>query len=219
MTYPMIKDPYEKIAKFYDTFIEPSAAVLRKIVLKMYPPKEGMLVLEVGCGTGTNLKFYQQAGCEAHGIDLSPAMVKVARKKLGEQADIRLGDASRMPYTDGCFDLVIVMLTLHEMHSSIRPLIIDEMVRVMKQDGRLVFVDYHPGPIRFPKGWLYKMIILFFEIVAGREHFRNYKDFLAGKGLLPLIKINNLYIEKEKVVSGGNLVFFLARAMNASLSD
>jgi len=193
----MNKDPYKKISKFYDTFIEPSVAVLRKIMFKMYIPKEGMRVLEVGCGTGTNLKLYQQARCEVYGIDLSPSMVKVASNKLGEQADIKLGDASQMPYSDGYFDLVIAMLTLHEMPNSIRPPVMDEMARVMKQDGRLLLVDFHPGPIRFPKGWLYKINILFFERIAGREHFRNYRDFLAGKGLPPLIETNNLYVEKK----------------------
>ncbi|MBC8440144.1 MAG: class I SAM-dependent methyltransferase [Deltaproteobacteria bacterium] len=92
-------------------------------MFKMYIPKEGMRVFEVGCGTGTNLKLYQQAGCEVYGIDLSPSMVKAASKKLGEQADIKLGDASQMPYSDGYFDLVIAMLTLHEMPNSIRPLV------------------------------------------------------------------------------------------------
>ena len=81
-----IKDPYKKISKVYDKFIEPPTVVLRKIMLKMFPPKEGMRVLEIGCGTGTNLKLYQKAGCEVYGIDLSPSMLKVASNKLGEQA-------------------------------------------------------------------------------------------------------------------------------------
>ncbi len=207
----MIRDPYNKLAKYYDSFIEPFNTILRKILLKMYLPKEGMHVLEVGCGTGTNLILYQQAGCEVSGIDLSPSMVKVACKKLGDQADIQLGDASQMSYSDGIFDIVIAMLTLHEMPGHIRLPVIAEMVRVMKQDGLILLVDFHPGPIRFPKGWLYKIIILFFEITAGREHFRNYRDFIAGNGLIPLIEKNNLSIEKEKIVSGGNLVLYSAK--------
>ena len=204
----MNRDPYKKLAKFYDSFIEPFNTILRKIVLKMYLPKEGMRVLEVGCGTGTNLKLYQQAGCKVFGIDLSPSMVKVASEKLGEQADIKLGDASQMPYSDGSFDLVIAMLILHEMSGQIRLPVIAEMVRVLKQDGHLLLIDFHPGPILFPKGWLYKSIILFFEITAGREHFRNYRDFIAKNGLLPLIGTNNLSVEKEKIVSGGNLALY-----------
>lgn len=208
----MIKDPYKNLAKLYDTFIEPSVGVLRKIMFKMYLPKEGLRVLEIGCGTGSNLRLYQKSGCEVNGIDLSPSMVKVATKKLGEQANIKLGDASQMPYPDNHFDLVIAMLTLHEVPNSIRAPIINEMRRVMKPDGRLLIVDFHPGPIRFPKGWLYKIIILFFERIAGREHYRNYRDFLANKGLSPLLRTNNLSIEKKKIVSAGNLALFLVKS-------
>ncbi|MCP3939883.1 MAG: class I SAM-dependent methyltransferase [Desulfobacteraceae bacterium] len=204
----MSKDPYQNLAKLYDAFVEPSVAAIRKMMLKMYLPQKGMRVLEVGCGTGTNLKLYQQAGCEVYGIDLSASMLKVATRKLGEQAQIKLGDASQMPYLDNYFDLVITMLTLHEMPNSIRSPIMNEMSRVVKQDGRLLFVDFHPGPLRFPKGWLYKINILFFERVAGREHFRNYRDFLESKGLPPLIEKNNLFVEKKKIVSGGNLALF-----------
>ncbi len=47
--------------------------------MKVYPPKEGMLVLDVGCGTGTNLSLYHEAGCSVFGIDSSPAMLAEAK--------------------------------------------------------------------------------------------------------------------------------------------
>lgn len=205
----MGKDPYKKIAKTYDRYVEPSIAVIRQIGMKMYPPREGIHVLDVGCGTGTNLMLYHEAGCNVFGIDLSPTMVEVAQKKLGNRAEIRLGDASKMPYSDDSFDLVTGFLTLHEMPSQIRPAVISEMVRVMKHGGRILLIDYHLGPIRFPKGWMYKAIILFFEIMAGREHFRNYRDFLSRNCLPNLISKKNLRVSNEKIVSGGNIALFL----------
>lgn len=205
----MGKDPYKKIAKTYDRYVEPSIAVIRQIGMKMYPPREGIHVLDVGCGTGTNLMLYHEAGCNVFGIDLSPTMVEVAQKKLGNRAEIRLGDASKMPYSDDSFDLVTGFLTLHEMPSQIRPAVISEMVRVMKHGGRILLIDYHLGPIRFPKGWMYKAIILFFEIMAGREHFRNYRDFLSRNCLPNLISTKNLRVSNEKIVSGGNIALFL----------
>jgi len=201
----MHNDPYKNVAKFYDSFVEPSVAILRKMMLEMCLPQRGMRILEVGCGTGSNLKLYQEAECEIYGIDISPSMVKIARRKLGEQAHVKLGDASRMTYIDNQFDLVISMLTLHEICGASRSHVINEMLRVVKQDGCLLLIDYHTGPLRFPKGWLYKINILFFERIAGREHFKNYKDFIKSDGLQSLIKINNLTIEKKKILGGGNL--------------
>lgn len=208
----MAKDPYKKAAKIYDRYVEPSIAVIRQIGMKMYPPQEGMHVLDVGCGTGTNLMLYHEAGCKVFGIDLSPAMVEVAQKKLGDRAEIRQGEASKMAYPDGLFDLVIGFLTLHEMPSQIRPAVISEMARVMKPDGRILLIDHHPGPFRFPKGWIYRAIILFFEIMAGREHFMNHRDFLSRKGLPNLISTQNLRVVSKKIVSGGNIALFLVNS-------
>lgn len=205
----MVNDPYRLYAKKYDTFVEPFNTALRQVGMKMFPPKEGMSVLDVGCGTGTTLGYYHDAGCKIYGIDLSPSMLEVARKKLGECADLRLGDASQMPYPNGIFDLVVAMFTLHEMPHKIRLLVMGEIARILKQEGRILLIDYQPGPSRFPKGWLYKAIILFLEITAGREHFKNYRDFSARKGLPNLITSQKLIIEKKKIVGGGNIALFL----------
>jgi ubiquinone/menaquinone biosynthesis C-methylase UbiE len=170
-----------------------------------------MKVLEVGCGTGTNLRLCDSAGCDVFGIDLSPAMLEVARRKLGERADLRLADAAHMPYADDSFDLVTAFLTLHEMPAATRMAVMAEMVRVVHQEGRLLLIDYRSGPIRFPKGWLFKALIVCMELAAGPEHFRNYRDFLAREGLPGLIAAHGLSVETEKVVSAGNMLAYVAR--------
>jgi len=205
------KDPYQKLAKVYDRFVEPVNSTLRMIMLKMLKPKQGLNILEVGCGTGTNLHLFQQGGCKVSGIDLSPAMLQQAHVKLGKDTDLRLADASKMPWADASFDVVLAMLTLHEMPGNIRWPVLQEMMRVVKPGGRLQIVDFHPGPLLFPKGWLWKTTILFFEIAAGREHFRNYRHFIAHKGLPPLLKSDQLLIEKEKIIGGGNIALYLVQ--------
>jgi ubiquinone/menaquinone biosynthesis C-methylase UbiE len=207
----MAKDPYQKFAAHYDRFVGPLTNTLRHIGMKMVSPKPGTKVLEVGCGTGKNLMLYRQAGCSVYGIDLSPSMLEVARTQLGEGADLQLGNASNMPYQDNFFDLVIAMFILHEMPSEIRPPVMREMIRVTKQEGRVLIIDFHPDPIRFPKGWLYKAVILFIERVAGREHFSNYRNFLSQKGLLRFIETQKLIVDRQQIVSAGNIAFFLLR--------
>ncbi len=63
-------DPYKRVSKLYDTLFEPLNKGLRAIGMKMFSPKEGMVVLDVGCGTGIHLERYQKAGCQVFGIDL-----------------------------------------------------------------------------------------------------------------------------------------------------
>ncbi len=207
----MDKDPYGKSASRYDKLIEPLNAGLRVIGLKIWPPEPGMSVLDVGCGTGSHLKLYQEAGCQVFGIDISPSMLEMARRKIGGDANLQRGDGSRMPYRNGIFDLIILSMAIHEVSSETRSAILNESRRVLKNDGRILVIDYHPGPIQFPKGWQHKVLVTFIEFVAGLEHFRNYRNFLGRGGFPSLANEHKLYVEKEKIVSGGNLGVFLAR--------
>ena len=168
-----------------------------------------MKVLDVGCGTGTTLQLYQRAGCIVSGIDSSPAMLKIAREKLDTQADLLLGDASKMQYPDDTFDLAMGMLTLHEMPEMVRARVLMEMMRVINEEGRLLIVDFDPGAIHFPEGWIYKAVIFFFEIAAGYEHFKNFRNFISCNGIPALIESHSLTLEKDKIVGGGNLGLYV----------
>ena len=197
----MSGDPYAKSARWYDSFVEPFARKLRMIGMKMFPVQEGMSVLDVGCGTGTHLGIYKKAGCEVFGIDSSSAMLDIAQAKLGERAELCLGDASQMPFPDESFDLILVIFVLHEMPAPIRSLVISEIKRVMRKSGRLLIMDYHPGSTRFPKGWFYKIVSIVFEILAGGEHYKNYREFMANRGLPPLIVENRFLVDKKRIIS------------------
>lgn len=207
----MNKDPYRKIAGLYDKYVEPASRSLRKVGLRLAPAGKGMRILEVGCGTGTNLELYQRHGCEIYGIDLSPSMIAQAKNKLGPDVVLHLGDARNMPFEDNYFDLVIAMLTLHEMPQEMRNPVVNEMRRVVADNGRIMIIDYHPGPLNFPGGWINRMVILFFEIAAGREHFRNFRNFISRKGLQAVLSGGNLEIQKEKILGGGTLTVVLAK--------
>ncbi len=207
----MTHDPYRRLAKVYDACTEPFNAGLRHMGLKLAMPRPDQRVLEVGCGTGTNLLHYQQAGSEVFGIDLSPRMLAQAHRKLGSRARLHRGDAARLPYPDAVFDLAVAMLTLHEMPRSKRSVVMEEMARVVKAEGQLLLVDFHPGPLQFPRGYGIKPFILMIERLAGREHFRNYCDFITRGGLPPLLDAAGLQIDRQRIVSGGNLVLLRVR--------
>lgn len=199
----MKPDAYRFHASVYDRLYEPAAKKLRNMGLAMFPPQEGLSILDVGCGTGTQLALYQKAGCKLCGVDLSPAMLAVARHKLGENADLHLEDASRMTFADGTFDLVMTILTLHEMPPQLRSAVLQECKRVVKPDGRVMLMDYHFGPHPFPLGWVWKLMVTLMEISAGREHYAHYRDFIARRGLEALITEQHFTVENCFITESG----------------
>lgn len=205
----MNTDPYRRVANIYDRLFEPMNSGLRSLGMKIYPPHVGMRILDVGCGTGIHLSKYQRAGCEVYGIDPSNSMLEIARQRLGADADLYQGSATDMPYEAGYFDLVISMLALHEMKPTIIEEVLREMKRVVKQDGRILLIDFNPGMKHSFQGWFTKLVILTSEILAGREHFKNHRIFLGAKGLPALIAKHHLVINQQIVVGGGNMALFL----------
>jgi len=208
----MTEDPYRRVANIYDRLFESLTSGLRLIGVRMFLPKKGMKVLDVGCGTGIHLDMYRRFNCKLYGIDTSPSMLDVARSRLGDNAELHLGDATQMPYEKDTFDLILCMLALHEMDQLTRILVLSEIRRVLKTDGHILLVDYHARHVRPVKGWLTKLIIVLAEIAAGRRHFRNYRHFISIGGLPRLIEEGQLVQTKNKIVADGNIALYLVRA-------
>jgi ubiquinone/menaquinone biosynthesis C-methylase UbiE len=175
----------------------------------MFTPKPGMTILDVGCGTGAQLELYRRYDCKLFGTDSSASMLAVAKSRLADAAELQLGNAVELPYATGKFDLVISMLSLHEMEPQVRIGAVKEMKRVLKDIGRLLLIDHHPGPIQPVGGWITKAIVLIAEAAAGREHLRNYRQFMSIKGLPALAEMCSLGTVKSKVVGGGALGLLL----------
>jgi len=204
-----MKDPYRNIAGIYDRLFENMNRGLRLAGIRMFRPSKGMNILDVGCGTGSHLELYQRYECDLYGIDLSPSMLKVARARLGDSIQLDLGDATNMPYEDHKFDLIISMLSLHEMAQQTRSGVLYEMKRVLKDDGRILLIDFHPGPYQPLQGWISKLVIFFSELAAGREHFKNYRQFMATKGLATLATLHGLEVKKQNILAGGTFAIYL----------
>jgi ubiquinone/menaquinone biosynthesis C-methylase UbiE len=204
----MTADAYRRIARVYDTVIEPVLKSARYLALELWPPLPGQSVLDIGCGTGAQLDLYRRAGCRITGVDPSPAMVALARQKLGAQARVDLGDASRLPYPRRCFDLILMSMVLHEMSAEMRSAVIAEAKRVVRANGGIIVLEYHPGPLHFPRGWLAKPLILLAERLAGAQHFHHYGEFLAAGGMPRLALRNDLAVKACRIIKGGNFGIF-----------
>ncbi len=204
-------DAYRRMAGMYDQVVEPAAAALRRKGMEILPPREDISILDVGCGTGTQLALYRRPGCRLAGVDLSPSMVERAKAKLGDAAEIRCEDATRMTFESGSFDVVMLVTVLHELPPALWRPLLDECVRVTRTDGSILVLDYHTGPYPFPRGWVWKSVITFMELLAGRDHFANYRTFMRSGGLDGLISATGLSIANRYIPESRTAAAYLLR--------
>jgi ubiquinone/menaquinone biosynthesis C-methylase UbiE len=116
--------------------------------------KEGMRILEVGCGSGAFTTFAARASGikgEVYALDIQPKMLVQLKKKLSrpENRDIKNiklieGDVHKLPFDNNSFDVVYTVTVLQELPDRIRAL--KEIKRVLKPGGILAVTEFLPDP-------------------------------------------------------------------------
>jgi len=104
---------------------------------------EGLHVLEIGLGLGSDHERFACAGAKLHGLDLTPHSVDVTRRRLEMQglvSELRVGDAEALPYADGSFDIVYSWGVIH--HSPNTAQAAREILRVLKPGGSFRVMVY-----------------------------------------------------------------------------
>jgi ubiquinone/menaquinone biosynthesis C-methylase UbiE len=105
-------------------------------------------VLEVGIGSGLNLPFYTDRVQKVYGLDPSPELQQMARRRAAglpfEVQLIRQAAERPIPLRTGTIDTVVLTWTLCSLDDP--GLALDEIQRVMKTDGRLVFIEHGSAP-------------------------------------------------------------------------
>ncbi|MFD1151578.1 class I SAM-dependent methyltransferase [Saccharothrix hoggarensis] len=137
----------------YDTFGEAYAAETENSLLNAYYTRPAILdlagdvagrkVLDAGCGSGPLFADLRERGAVVAGFDASTTMVELSRRRLGDDADLRVADlGGPLPYPDGEFDDVVASLVLHYLEDWTAPLA--ELRRVLRPGGRLIVAVNHP---------------------------------------------------------------------------
>jgi protein-L-isoaspartate(D-aspartate) O-methyltransferase len=107
-----------------------------------YGLKPGDRVLDVGCGKGFLLYEFTQAvpGVEVAGLDISSYALQHAHEPV--KPFLRQGEASRLPYPDHSFDLVVSLNTLHNLQLPELELALGEIGRVGKGPAYILMDGY-----------------------------------------------------------------------------
>jgi len=190
----IIRKRYDRTARFYDCMDFMIREETRKRVIEMAHGR----VLEVGVGTGKNLRFYP-AGCEVTGIDFSPGMLRRAEQRAREISNITLMemDVQDLKFPDNSFDTIVATCVFCSVPDPVRGL--EELRRVCKPDGQLLFLEH----IRSTRRLLGLMMDLFNPLtvrIIGSNINRRTLDNMKAAGL-HLKAVDTISMEILKLVA------------------
>jgi len=104
--------------------------------------KEGERVLDIGCGAGRHSFEAYKYNCRVYALDVGEEnlaktgyILRLMEEQSGAEWTLLRADALRLPFRDSCFDKVICSEVLEHLYQDEQA--IGEMVRVLKDDGKL----------------------------------------------------------------------------------
>jgi SAM-dependent methyltransferase len=181
---------------FYDTLIAPNQDKLFEQIKNIIHPQSN--ILDVGCGTG-RLAFTLADTCKSvHGIDLSKRNIDRANKTLLQHPDKKIffQHSNLSEIIDNIdndtthYDYAILTYVIHEVNEEDRVNLLNEAAHVA---DKLIIGDYLvPRPAGLG-GYFSEAI----EFIAGSEHYRNYKSYMANGGIHHLANKAGLEVVNE----------------------
>ncbi len=179
---------------FYDKVIAPNQSELYEIMAKFIPSDSS--VIDLACATG-RFAFFMSTRCKkTTGVDLSKKNIETALKLKGkfkaENVEFLHGDGGALSDIAGeKYDVAAISYALHEMPRGFRLNIIEQMKIVA---DRIIIADYAAPQTKNFMGMFNYAV----EYIAGAEHYKNFRTFVADGGI-------DFYLNKLKIKPEQNL--------------
>ena len=148
------------VSDWYDNTVEDADSYQQKVLLpnllRIVAPKNGVKILDVGCGTGVFARAFAEKGASVLGVDLGKELIDVANKKkkteLEKYVVASADDLSKIKEKD--FDIATIVLAIQNMKNLDK--VVGEVSQKIKKGGKLVLVINHPA-FRIPQNsdWYY----------------------------------------------------------------
>jgi ubiquinone/menaquinone biosynthesis C-methylase UbiE len=144
-----VHDGYERWAQSYDHSPNPILALEERYLSSILPDVAGKHVLDLACGTGRWLTQLWARGAQVVGLDVSGAMLRVARGKSSISDQLVRADFLQLPFRDSTFDFVLCSFALNHILSL--DVVAHELAQTMRSSGHLMISEMHPEA--HARGW------------------------------------------------------------------
>ncbi len=140
-------------------------------------------VLEIGGGTGANLPCYGERVTSLTITEPEPPMARRLERRLHDEASrasLIQAPAEALPFADDSFDTVVSTLVLCTVSDQRRAL--DEVRRVLRPDGRLLFIEHVRSADERVARWQDRMLPVNRRLAHGCRCNRSTLDQIRGNG-------------------------------------
>ncbi len=177
---------------FYDKIIAPNQDRMFGEIKNLIKPNSS--VIDVGCGTGRFSFSIADKVNKVVGIDLSSKNISTANQTLQKNPNNKISflhaTLSNLISQNHHFDYAAMTYVIHEVNPEERIQLLSEMAQIA---DKIIIGDYL---VPINKGF-WGMLNEVVEFAAGKEHYANFKHYVANDGLLGLTKLANLKIVQE----------------------
>ena len=180
------------LPRLIDLSMKDKGAAARRSVL--VPQARGS-VLEIGIGSGHNLPFYSAAVTRLQGIDPSPELLSMARKKIDTvpfPVELTCTPAEKLTLDTGSVDTVVMTWVLCSIPDP--PAALRQMRRVLKPDGRLLFVEHGLSPDAKVEAWQRRLNPLWRKVAGGCNIDRKVDEMIASAGFR-IAQLQTMYLQ------------------------
>jgi SAM-dependent methyltransferase len=177
---------------FYDTMIAPNQDRLFREIKKVIEPNS--TIIDVGCGTGRFSFSVAEKAKSVIGIDLSSKNIETAnqtlQRKINNKISFHHTTLAKLISKNQHFDYAVMTYVIHEVNPVERIALLKEMSQIA---DKIIIGDYL---VPANKGF-WNILNVIVEYLAGKEHYTNFKDFVANNGLMGLAENAGLKIISE----------------------
>jgi phosphatidylethanolamine/phosphatidyl-N-methylethanolamine N-methyltransferase len=165
----------------------------QKTVIKKMNCSDSDSVLEIGIGTGSSFRYYPDE-TKVVGIDISPDMLDLARKKIeknkAKNKHILLMNGENLSFPDNTFDKVVGMYVVSVTQNPKK--LIEEMKRVCKNDGDIFIVNHFSNDTDNPLIKMFEKGLMPVSKILGWKPYFPFSDFneYAKLNVLEMSKVN-----------------------------
>ena len=151
-----VRHSYDAVARDYwqrlshELDYKPLDRALLAALVEQTP--EGSIIADLGCGPGHVAAYLADHGVSSVGIDLSPAMIEVAREHY-PNVDFRVGDLRALPAPDEAFGALVAFYSIIHLDDEELDAVFREMQRVLHPGGRLLLAFHAGDEVRHLSEW------------------------------------------------------------------